>query len=167
MTSRFHRARGRRQRFTAEHGEGNLNLVPLVDILTSIVFFSLITYSAAALAALTSFDLALPPVAVDTPPAAAEERELLSLLLAVRVTESGYTVEHTAEGGFRREHGDRDALAATLRDIRARYPANQDVLVIPSDGVVYDDLVATLELVRTVGFSRIALGARARGGATP
>jgi hypothetical protein len=46
---------------------GSINLIPLVDILTSIVFFSLLTYTGAALAALTSFDLVLPPVVVTTP----------------------------------------------------------------------------------------------------
>ena len=46
---------------------GNINLVPLVDILTSIVFFSLLTYQGATMAALTSFDLTLPPVVVNTP----------------------------------------------------------------------------------------------------
>ena len=82
---------------------GNLNLVPLVDILTSVVFFSLLTYQGAALAALTSYDLSLPPVVITAQQAAAsaQDRNALNLLLAVRIERDRLLVEHTGEGGFR------------------------------------------------------------------
>jgi biopolymer transport protein ExbD len=38
-----HRARQRRLERASFTAQGNINLVPLVDILTSIVFFSLLT----------------------------------------------------------------------------------------------------------------------------
>ena len=54
MASIFHRSKQRRaERAPVTHG-GGINLVPLVDILTSIVFFSLLTYQGATMAALTS-----------------------------------------------------------------------------------------------------------------
>ena len=59
-TSYFHRVRLRRRERKAL-SDDSINLVPLVDSLTSIVFFSLLTYAGSALAALTSFDLTLPP----------------------------------------------------------------------------------------------------------
>ena len=67
MASIFHQSKQRRaERAPVTHG-GGINLVPLVDILTSIVFFSLLTYQGATMAALTAFDLTLPPVVVNTP----------------------------------------------------------------------------------------------------
>jgi len=147
---------------------GNLNLVPLVDILTSVVFFSLLTYQGAALAALTSFDLALPPVVVTAQQAAASAPDnALTLLLAVRVEHDKLLVEHTGEGGFRKEivgvQGTAlDTLQAVMTDIRRLYPQNADVLVVPADDVAYDDLIHVLERLRIASYSGISLGNRTR-----
>jgi len=64
MASRFHKLRARQQEREPLTAHGRINLVPLVDILTSIVFFSLLTYTGAVMTNLTAFDLALPPVVV-------------------------------------------------------------------------------------------------------
>lgn len=72
MASLFHRSKLRRAERASATWSGNINLVPLVDTLTSIVFFSLLTYQGATLMSLTSFDLALPPVVVTTPEQAAK-----------------------------------------------------------------------------------------------
>jgi biopolymer transport protein ExbD len=147
---------------------GNLNLVPLVDILTSVVFFSLLTYQGAALAALTSFELALPPVVVTAQQAAASAPDnALTLLLAVRVEHDKLLVEHTGQGGFRKEipgvQGTAlDTLQAVMTDIRRLYPQNADVLVVPADDVAYDDLIHVLERLRIASYSGISLGNRTR-----
>lgn len=154
---------------------GNINLVPLVDILTSIVFFSLLTYQGAALMALTSFDLALPPVVVSTPEQASRvraERDALNLLLAVRVDNKKLTVEHTGGGGFRSEidglgASSLDQLQALMTQIARQYPQNHDVLVIPSDDVSYDNVIHVLERLKLARYSGISLGTRARVAARP
>ena len=148
---------------------GGLNLVPLVDILTSIVFFSVATYSGAALAALTSFDLALPPTVVTQAEAAQRSpQQLLNLLLAVRITPEGVRVEHS-EGLNRQIPGGLtveafDQFEALMRQVRADFPQNNDVLVVPADDVNYDTVVRVLERLRLVGYSGISLGSRAREG---
>lgn len=148
---------------------GSINLIPLVDILCSIVFFSLLTYSGATMAALTAYDLSLPPVVVTgVPPAgSAEEKNLLNLLLAVRIEDGRLLVEHSEEGGFRREIKglDENALAqlqTTMTEIRQRYPQNSDVLVVPGDNVSYDNVIKVLERLRLADFKGISLGSRAR-----
>jgi biopolymer transport protein ExbD len=148
---------------------GNLNLVPLVDILTSVVFFGLLTYQGAALAALTAFELSLPPVVITAQQAAASapERDALNLLLAVRLERGRMLVEHTGEGGFRKEitgvqGASLDTLQAVMSEIRRRYPQNADVLVVPADDVAYDDVIHVLERLRVAAFSGISLGSRAR-----
>jgi len=172
-SSYFHRTRLRRvQRGAGMRGNegGHLNLVPLVDILTSIVFFSLLTYTGTALAALTSFDLVLPPVVVTSPEEVKQiksEKDVLNLLLAVRVTNDHLEIEHSAEGGFHTRidslnTASLDSLQALMTELRARYPQNRDVTVIPSDEVAYDDIVRVLERLKMARFSAIALGTKAR-----
>ena len=147
---------------------GNINLVPLIDILTSVVFFSLLTYQGASLAALTSFDLALPPVVITAQQAAASApQNALNLLLAVRVDHDKLLVEHTGEGGFRKEivgvqGASLDSLQSVMSEIRRRYPQNADVLVVPADDVAYDDLIHVLERLRVASYSGISLGNRTR-----
>ncbi len=173
MASLFRRSNQRRVERAPVTAHGSINLVPLVDILTSIVFFTLLTYQGAAMMALTSFDLALPPVVVTTPEQASRvrsEQEVLNLLLAVRVDNAKMLVEHSGGGGFRAQIAGVDSAAldqleALLMRIRRQYPQNGDVLVIPSDDLSYETIVHVLERARLAGYTRIALGTRSRGGA--
>ena len=167
--SRFHKIKQRRSERAPLTAHGGLNLVPLVDILTSIVFFSLATYTGVALAAMTAFDLSLPPTVITAPqPKNAGQAPDLTLLLAVRITTDGLRVEHS--GGnvpFRKDiSGHSEAALNQLRDVltsvRTSYPDNKDVLVVPDDAVSYDDVVKVLEQARIAKFTNIALGNRAR-----
>ena len=166
----FHRMRLRRAERAVGTQHGGLNLVPLVDILTSIVFFSLLTYAGTALAALTSFDLNLPPTAITSPEQAKQithERDVLNLLLVVRLFDDRIEIEHSAGGGFHQRIGGTDTAAmdefeGAMADIRARYPQNRDVLVVPADGLDYDRIVHALERLKRARYSGIALGTRAR-----
>jgi len=170
MASRFHKSRQRRAERQPLTEHGNLNLVPLVDILTSIVFFSLATYTGAALAALTAFDLSLPPTVVTADQANQNNKGTppnLNLLLAVRVNTDGIQVEHSGGGGFQQKiAGLTDQSMAQLRDvltrIRRTYPDNADILVVPDDAVSYDNLVKVLDQARASDYRSISLGNRAR-----
>ena len=169
MASVYLRSRQRRAERASLTDAGNLNLVPLVDILTSVVFFSLLTYQGASLAALTSYDLSLPPVVItaDQASSAAQPREALNLLLAVRVESKKLFVEHSGQGGFRKEIAGvqgaaLDTLQSVMTEIRRRYPQNADVLVVPADDVAYDDLIHVLERLRVASYSGISLGNRTR-----
>ena len=148
-------------------GEGPINLVPLVDILTSIVFFSLLTYSGSALAALTSFDLALAPSVISRPDElrTVKEEQLLELLLTVRVNDDHLLLEHSANGGMRERiegPGALDTLEARLVTLKRQFPQNRDLLVIPADGIGYEFLVDVLTRARKARYSGVSLGTRAR-----
>jgi biopolymer transport protein ExbD len=168
VASIYLRSKQRRAERASLTDAGNINLVPLVDILTSVVFFSLLTYQGAALAALTSYDLSLPPVVITAQQAAStQQKDALNLLLAVRVEHDKLMVEHTGDGGFRKEipgvqGTSLDTLQSVMADIRRRYPQNADVLVVPADDVAYDDLIHVLERLRIASFSGISLGNRTR-----
>jgi len=167
--SRFHKSRQRRAERAPLTASGSLNLVPLVDILTSIVFFSLATFTGAALAALTAFDLSLPPTVVTGQEARnVAPEQTLNLLLAVRIQGNKLRVEHG--GGatpFVKEItglGEQQMaeLRATLEGVRRSYPDNKDVLVVPDDAVSYDDVIKVLEQARLAQFTNLSLGSRAR-----
>ncbi len=167
--SRFHKIKQRRSERAPLTAHGSLNLVPLVDILTSIVFFSLATYTGVALAAMTAFDLSLPPTVITAPnPTTGAKEPELTLLLAVRINTNGIRVEHSGNNqAFRKEiPGLNESSLNQLRDvltgIRRAFPDNQDILVVPDDAVSYDDVVKVLEQARLATFSNIALGNRAR-----
>jgi biopolymer transport protein ExbD len=170
--SRFHRAKLRRaERATSTLGHGGINLVPLIDVLTSIVFFSLVSYQG-LLAQLTSFDLALPPLVVTAqqPEPSTAEKDQLNLLLAVRLQADRMVIEHSGEGGYHREilgltGTALDTLQTVMQDIHQQYPQNNDVLVVPADEVSYDDVVHVLERLKMAQYPNVALGTRARAGA--
>jgi biopolymer transport protein ExbD len=168
-SSTFHKAKQRRTERTAAHGHGNINLIPLVDILTSIVFFSLLTYTGATMANLTAYDLTLPPVVVTgEPPSVGSDVPKVTLLLAVRIKEDNtLQVEHSEENGFKQViHGYRgvslDTLETVMGQIKQKYPQNSDVNVIPDDGIQYDDVIKVLERLKKLQFTGIALASRAR-----
>jgi biopolymer transport protein ExbD len=147
---------------------GNINLIPLVDILTSIVFFSLLTYTGAALAALTAFDLVLPPVVITTPEEAARiktEKELINLLVGVRVYSDRVQVEHS-EGLNEQIVGTDEAalerLETLMKQIRTDFPQNKDVTIVPNDDVSYERVVQVLERLKLAGFTGLSLSNRAR-----
>ena len=170
MASLAHRSKQRRAERAPLTAHGSINLVPLVDILTSIVFFSLLTYSGEAMAALTAYDLSLPPTVVTAEQARASATPpQVSLLLAVRLENDQIRVEHTGNGaaGFSQtingySSASLDSLQALMMQIKSQYPQNSDVLVVPADDISYDDVIHVLERLRIARYSGISLGNRTR-----
>lgn len=169
MVTRFHAARQRRAERSARLAGETFNLVPLVDMLVSILFFSLLTYSGAT-AFLLSFDLALPPVLRAEQETPGPDDLELDLLLTVRMEEGGLRVEYASRqgGAFNRviDGLGEQALQqfqALMQEIRTEYPRNQHVLVIPLDDTSYDDVIHVLERLRASEYDQIALGQRLRG----
>jgi biopolymer transport protein ExbD len=147
---------------------GNINLIPLVDILTAIVFFSLLTYTGAALAALTSFDLVLPPVVITTPEEAARirsEQEVINLLVGVRIYTDRVQVEHSEglnEQIAGTDDGALDRFEGLMRQVRTDFPQNKDVTIVPNDDVSYERVVHVLERLKLAGYTGLSLSNRAR-----
>lgn len=171
-SSRFHKAKQRRAEMAPLMRHTSINLVPLIDILTSVVFFSLLTYTGAVMASLTAFDLSLPPVVVtaDQARANAGQKDTLTLLLAVKIQDGNLRVEHSGGLGgqpFLHEIAGvspqaLDELQRTLSGIKQEFPDNNDLLVVPDDNVSYEDIVHVLERVKLARFSGISLSNRAR-----
>jgi biopolymer transport protein ExbD len=171
MASRFHKFRTRLAEREPLTAHGRINLVPLVDILTAIVFFSLLTYTGAVMTNLTAFDLALPPVVVtgEQPKANAAQPDTVSLILAVGIKNDMLRVEHSGGGAepFAQniagtDKSSLDELQQLLTDIKTQYPDNADIMVVPDDDVSYENIVHVLERVKFAKFRNIALTSAAR-----
>ena len=170
MASRFHKLRARQAEREPLTAHGSINLVPLVDVLTSIVFFSLLTYTGAVMTNLTAFDLALPPVVVTPDRALAGTNvDTVSLILAVGIKQGGLRVEHSGGGGepFAQnipglEEQSLAQLQTLLEDIKRQYADNDRIMIVPDDDVSYEDIVHVLERVKLAKFNRIALTSAAR-----
>jgi biopolymer transport protein ExbD len=170
MASRFHKLRARQREREPLTAHGRINLVPLVDILTSIVFFSLLTYTGAVMTNLTAFDLALPPVVVTAPgTTSGAQRDTVTLILAVGIKQGGLRVEHSNGGAppFAQniaglDSAALDTLEATLKSIKQQFPDADAAMVVPDDDVAYDDIVHVLEKVKLANFPKISLSSAAR-----
>lgn len=170
MPSRFHKLRARQQEREPLTAHGRINLVPLVDILTSIVFFSLLTYTGAVMTNLTAFDLALPPVVVTAPgTTSGNQPDTVTLILAVGINQNGLRVEHSNGGAapFQQNipglgQASLDTLQATLQSIKQQFPTNDAVMVVPDDNTAYDDIVHVLERVKLAHLTKISLTSAAR-----
>ena len=144
-------------------GTGGLNLVPLIDVLTSIVFFGLLTYAGSRSATLTAFDLAVAPAVGSAVGSSAMEPSPVDITL--RVDQRGVSMSRAGESGERRFEGFSDETLASLNRAVAELGGRvtgSNVSVIPSDDLRYDDLIRVLDQVRMAGQSRIALGVRPR-----
>jgi biopolymer transport protein ExbD len=147
------------------HAHGSLNLIPLVDILTAIVFFSLL--SAVTLrSALASFDLVQPPAATE-PSALAPAATTSAPDLVLRVDRDRFVVRHWRGETTITRHRDAEgealgALHRALAELTRALGRSPHVTVVPSDDVLYDDLVRVLDEVERVVPRAVALGSRAR-----
>jgi biopolymer transport protein ExbD len=170
MASRFHRLRARQAEREPLTAHGRINLVPLVDILTAIVFFSLLTYTGAVMTNLTAFDLALPPVVVTpTDAQVSAPIDTTKILVAVGIKTGGLRVEGAGSGvqPFAEEFtGLTDTSMTQLRtmltQIKERYRNSDQIMVVPDDDVAYDDIVHVLEQVKQANFKKISLSSAAR-----
>src|SRR5687768_8841862 len=157
------RSRLQARRTELARAHGGLNLVPLVDILTAIVFFSLL--SAVSLrSALASFDLAGPPAVADA--AGGSSAAPSAVDLVVRVDRNQFVVRHGVRQTFipRLQNRPDDALSDLRQTLTtlARGLGPVVVTVVPSDDVSYNDVVHVLEQVHQIGPKAVTLGSRAR-----
>jgi biopolymer transport protein ExbD len=162
MSSLLHRARRRRAEREPTTEGARINLVPLVDILTSIVFFSLLTYGG-AVSALVAFDVVASPAARTAAPGGGAGAPALAV--SVRVDRDRVVVRHD-DAEVVIDHAITDAsldrLQAVMRELAARSPAGVSATVLPADDVAYDTVVRVLERLRGADVRPLSLGARPR-----
>lgn len=134
----------RMARHHKRHRPADINLVPMIDMLTVLVFFLLVH---SGFVRLTILELNLPTAqsqASDEPP---------GFQLEVTVRETGIEVGDRATGLLNRiaKTGDDyhlDDLTAYLAEVKEQFPAKTDATLLLEPDVSYDVLVAVMDRMR-------------------
>jgi hypothetical protein len=141
-----------------------LDLVPIMNLVTILIPFLLMASEFVTLAAI---DSTLPAIGAPTPPDSEEDE---SLGLSVIVTDEGYTVAGNdatlkSPGDDEEEDSgptipcgkpgcptassyDIDELSRMLRDIKDRWPDEENVILVPESDIKYEVLINTMDATR-------------------
>lgn len=151
---------GRKSLFGSEGSDElviDLNLTPLMDVMSNILFFLLASFGAAIL----SFMSASVPVEADPDTVVTQTPRTDRVTASIQFAPTGYSVSVSGdkmeasalepykrtiakvEGSF-----DRKTLAAWVQKVKTDFPESDTAVLVPNDGTVYDDIVSTMETVR-------------------
>ena len=136
--------------------DSEIPLVPFIDLLLCCVMFLLVTAVWNRLARLDA-NQQVPgqPNQMDQPPP--EE----TIRLYLQVTQTGFMIASTA--GERIEipkagdEYDLETLRTRLIERRQAEPNRHDLIVAPEDGVMYEDVIAAMDLAVGQGFEEVSL----------
>lgn len=142
---------------------GDLDLVPIMNLVTILIPFLLMASSFVSLAVI---DSTLP--AIGAPPTEAQEEEEDKLTLTVAVTNEGFTIAGadavlgpraegedagptvpcTRPGCPTVDSYDTTELVRLLNQIKDRYEDEENVILVPESDIPYEVLVATMDATR-------------------
>lgn len=136
--------------------DAEIPLVPFIDLLLCCVMFLLVTAVWNRLARLDA-NQQVPgqPQQMDQPPPEEQIR------LYLQVTQAGFTIASTA--GERTEipksgdDYDLETLRTRLQERRQAEPNRRDLIVAPEDGVLYEDVIAAMDLAIGGGYTEVSL----------
>jgi biopolymer transport protein ExbD len=132
-----------------------LNLTPLMDVMSNILFFLLAAFGTSIVAILP----ATIPVASNEE--SSVEKDENKVTVNLRADASGFTVTCESqtitraqlqglEGFIPKKNGDFDRaqLTALLRRIKERYPESNPMMLVPDDNLRYEDIVKIMDAAR-------------------
>jgi biopolymer transport protein ExbD len=132
-----------------------LNLTPLMDVMSNILFFLLAAFGATVVAILPT---TVPVRSTDTAAAVAEEEKVNvtikaeALLLTVGCDSPNIDPAKLRElaGKIGKKDGTYDfgALNLLVRRIKESYPASKTVILVPEDDMAYEVIVKIMDAVR-------------------
>jgi biopolymer transport protein ExbD len=137
--------------------ETELNLVPLIDIFTVLVFFLLIT---AVFSRTTILGLHLPErSSTETPP---DHLPRIEVVMRRGGIEAGDRANGPMQTLANRNQGyDLQGLSVLLQQLKARYPDNRAATILLEPDISYDQLVQVMDAMRTTTASTNASAPRA------
>jgi biopolymer transport protein ExbD len=131
--------------------DSEIPLVPFIDLLLCCIMFLLVTAVWNQLARLQANQQSPGQPSVDTPPP-----ETPQIKLVLQVTQSGYTLASTAgDSSPIPKNGDQydlEELRNKLQERKRMEPNRRDITVAPEDGVLYKDVIATMDVVVGEGY---------------
>jgi biopolymer transport protein ExbD len=135
--------------------DSEIPLVPFIDLLLCCVMFLLVTAVWNRLARLDANQQVPGQAAQQDQP----QEETIRLYL--QVTQAGFTIASTAgeriEIPKAGEEYDLETLRTRLVERRQAEPNRHDLIVAPEDGVMYEDVIAAMDLAVGQGFEEVSL----------
>lgn len=142
---------------------GELDLVPIMNLVTILIPFLLM---AASFVSLAVIDSTLP--AIGAPPSEPQEEEKDKLTLTIAVTDEGFTIAGantvlgaaaegedagptvpcTRPGCPTPDSYDTKELTRLLNQIKDRYEDEENVIIVPESEIAYEVLVLTMDATR-------------------
>lgn len=142
-----------------EMENGELNLVPYLDIVTNVIMFLMMTTTTAA--ALSNINVSAPTTGA-VGGAAADSQPKHDLNLTVQISDKGFTI--AASGAvLKNEQGDVPtipksgtnynyaALTKKMRDIKESYADETKVIINANPDITYENVVAAMDAIRSDG----------------
>jgi biopolymer transport protein ExbD len=136
----------------------DLNLTPLMDVMSNILFFLLAGFGAAII----SFLAASVPVQADSD-ASPEAPRSDKITVSLQILSDGYklsasgdklTPEDMAEirQTFPKVGGayDRASLGRKLEALKQKYPASDTIMIVPAENITYEDIIGAMETAKDV-----------------
>ena len=136
--------------------DSEIPLIPFIDLLLCCIMFLLVTAVWNKLARINANQQQPGREApMDSPPP--EER----IRLFLQVKSSGYVLAATDGTNIEiPKNGDlfdMEGLREKLRDRRQQEPNRRDLIVAPEDGIIYEDVVAAMDIVVGEGYEDMSL----------
>ena len=122
-----------------------LNLIPMIDLLSVLISFLLMT---AVWTVVARIDVKQQPNLPSDEPTPPPEEEKINLTVLIKasgytVTKQGVVVKEIERKG---EEYDSKALSEVLKNVAAEHPENHEVTVTSEDKVPYQELITVMDL---------------------
>lgn len=147
-----------------EMENGELNLVPYLDIVTNVIMFLMMTTTFAA--ALADINVAAPTVSRSAEPSSQPDQPKQDLNLTVSVSEKGVTIAASGAVLYQdnvagklptipknpttRDH-DWPALTRKMREIKDQFGDETKVIINANPDITYETIVAAMDAIRNDG----------------
>lgn len=143
MARRFHYKRVREKSFDTDIMHV-LNLTPMMDILTVLVIFLLVT---AVFMSITIMELSIPTSAAGAAPG----RQNIAIEVIIRKTGLQITNGSTVQAVIPKKEGtyDIEQLSNMLVRLKEQYPEKQDATVLMEPTIEYDHLIQVMDAIRS------------------
>lgn len=133
----------------------NLNLVPFVDLFSTLIIFLISTAVWDDLAAVQVNLGAQDKPSIETP-----KQDLKKVTSDVKITVSDHGIETFEQGKTNRIEKidgklDVQALDQFVTDIRAKYSDKKDMLIFATDAAAYEDLIAVMDKCLAKNFDEL------------
>ncbi len=134
--------------------ENDLEIMPLMNLFVALIPMLLIS---AVFLNVTVIDMKAPPDASD---AARNEGEKENLALAVTIKDGHFVVEGSRIAKHVIARTDENAdlrLAGVLSDVAARFPDNENIMIISQPHTLYTDIITVMDISRESGLPSVSL----------